>query len=666
MTRRTSLTRIAAGALLAAASPATAQEQPDTVRLEPVVVTAARLATPLAEAPGSVTVITRAELQQRNVRLVADALRLVPGVAVAQSGGPGALTSVFMRGGESDYVQVLVDGVQVNDPGGAYDWAHLRTEDIDRIEIARGPASVLYGSDAVSGVVQVFTRSGGTPRVEAGVSTRRGDRPGSAGVFTTHAADASVTGTTRPASWTAGGLAYGVTVSSLRSNGLYAFNSDYGNTQASGRLQLTRARGDVGVTVRHTDNEYHYPTSGSGAVVDRNQFATGRTLSLGADAGYRAAARLELRLLATSHSNDTRTENPPDADGDGSFWGTGEQQRRKLDGRLNWTLPRRGMVVTTGVEREWQGAETAFESVSDWGEFSDASDESRRNTGWYAQLHGPVVRGVTATLGARLDDNSAFGRFTTGRAALSWIPAAGVRLHGSAGTAFKEPTFFENFATGYTRGNPDLEPEEARSWEAGVEYALAGDRVSLSATRFDQRFRNLIQYSFTTPTPTSPNYRNVGGARAHGFELGARATAGSASVVATHTRTSTRVTDAGFDSDAAFQQDLRLLRRPAHHSMASLALAAPAGVGLLIDVRHVGARDDLDFTDPALWSGIRTVLPAYTAVDAGVESALLRRAGGSADLTLRVRNLFDERYAEIFSFPAPGRVFELGVRASMR
>jgi vitamin B12 transporter len=153
----------AVAALLIAASAAAAQ-QPDTLRLKQIVVTATRLPISIADAPGSVSVLYGDELLAAGIRTVPDALRLVPGVAVAQSGGLGGITSLFMRGGESDYVQVLVDGVQMNLPGGSFNWAHLRTEDIDRIEIVRGPASVLYGSDAVAGVVQIFTRAGGTRR----------------------------------------------------------------------------------------------------------------------------------------------------------------------------------------------------------------------------------------------------------------------------------------------------------------------------------------------------------------------------------------------------------------------------------------------------------------------------------------------------------------------
>jgi vitamin B12 transporter len=659
---------VLAAIALAAAANGAAQVPQDTFRLAPVVVTATRLPTPLAEAPGSITVLYGEEMRQRGTRMVVDALRLVPGVAVAQSAGPGALTSVFMRGGESDYVQVLVDGIQVNDPGGAFNWAHLRAEDVDRIEIVRGPASVLYGSDAVSGVVQIFTRAGGAPRVDVSASTRRGDKHDAGGAFTTHAFDATLAGSAAPASIRDGTLRYGVTASRLSSNGLYAFNSDYDNTTVSGRLQLMAPRGDFALTARAADNEYHYPTTGSGVVVNPNQFATGRSLGLGADAGVRLNRAVELRLLATSWANDTRTEDPPNESGGNSFWSTNDQQRRKLDARTNWSpLAGRGngLVITAGVEREWQSAVTELESISEWGDYVDATDEERQNTGWYVQLHTTPVPGVAATLGGRVDDNAAFGTFRTGRAALSWNPVAAARLHVAAGTAFKEPTFFENFATGFTRGNPDLRPEETRSWEAGAEYTgTAG--FGLSATFFDQRFRNLIQYTFMTATPTAPNYENVGGARAHGAELGVRALAGPVAATGSYTLTTTRVTDAGFGADVAFQQDLRLLRRPEHQAALGLAVAASPVLRGTADLRYVGARDDLDFTDPAEWSGIRTVLPAYTTLDLGAEYSLLRRGSTrNAALNFRVRNILDADYQEIFNFPSPGRVFEFGVRAGL-
>ena len=642
--------------MMTLAAPAAAQVT-DTVRLPDLVVTATRLETRVDAVPGSVTVIRGTDMRARGHRFVVDALRDAPGVSIAQSAGPGAQTSVFIRGGESDYVQVLVDGVQVNGPGGAFNWAHLRTEDIDRIEIVRGPASVLYGSDAVSGVIQIFTRAGGQPRIEAGVNSARGSRTIGDGAFDTHSFDASLTGRASVATGTA--LSYGVSGAYATSSGLYEQNSDYDNTNVSGRIRLDARRADVAVTTRYAENEYHYPTSGSGAVIDANQFATGSTWSLGVDAGASILDGVELRLLGTLYDTGSRTQNPPDAPDDGTFDSTSDQLRRALDARVNITLPR-DMVLTAGAEREWQEAQTAFESVGPGGTFTDETDDERANTGWYAQLHGSPIREVSITLGGRVDDNDAFGTFVTGRAAVSWRPVPSTRVHGSYGTAFKEPTFFENFATGFARGNPDLEPEHARSWEAGAELALGGSAV-LGATYFEQRFRNLIQFTFNTPTPDDPNYFNVGAARAHGAELTAAVGFGPVSASASYTLTRTRVSDDGFGEDPAFQEGRPLLRRPEHQASIAGSVALAESLSGRIQARWVGEREDLDFTDPAQFNGIRTTLEDYTVVDVTFDV----RMPHAIELTVGVRNLFDADYQEIFNFPTPGRVLHAGIRARL-
>src|SRR6185295_15322133 len=139
----------------------TVQQPQDTVTLNPVVVTGTRVPMPLNNVSSAVTVLRGADLAIRGIRSVADALQLVPGASIVESGSFGAQTSLFMRGGESDYTKVLLDGVPLNQPGGSIDLANLTTDNIDRIEIVRGPASVLYGSDAMTGVVQIFTKQGG-------------------------------------------------------------------------------------------------------------------------------------------------------------------------------------------------------------------------------------------------------------------------------------------------------------------------------------------------------------------------------------------------------------------------------------------------------------------------------------------------------------------------
>ncbi|HEX2168197.1 MAG TPA: TonB-dependent receptor [Longimicrobiales bacterium] len=642
-----------------------AQEEPDTVKLRELVVTATRLETPIADAPGSITVLHGDALRSSGTRFLADALRAVPGVTLAQSAGPGALTSLFIRGGESDYVQVLIDGVQVNDPGGSFDWAHMRTEDIDRVEIVRGPASVLYGSDAVSGVIQIFTRTGGAPRVEAGMSGSRGDRhAGDTGSFDNHAYDASLTGRTAVPLGDDASVSYGLSGSRAGSTGLFALNSDYDHTSFSGRLSLDAARGELGLTTRLTVNEYHYPTNGAGLVVDRNQFSTGSSRSFGARAGYRISDAVDLRVLGTLHDTDAATRNPPDAEEIDRYWSTTDQRRTSLDAHVNVGVPL-ASVLTVGAEREWQQARTASESVSEFGTFTDSTDEQRHNTGWYAQLHGSPFSAVSLTVGARVDDNEKFGTFRTGRAALSWRPLEMLRLHGSFGTAFREPTFFENFATAYSRGNPDLEPEHTRSRDIGAEYVAFGGAVAVGATWFDQRFRNLIQYTFDTPAPDAPNYYNIGAARAHGIEVSASAAVRAFNATASYTRTATRVTDDGFGEDLAFQEGESLLRRPRHQAAVNASVQLGDAAAARFGARYVGEREDLDFTDPAQWSGIRTTLDAYTVVDAGMTYALVHGSRRSVDLSAGIRNLFDRAYQEIHNFPAPGRVIYLGLRAGL-
>src|SRR5213592_1212425 len=150
------------------------QQPQDTVVLKPVVVTATRVPVAADLVASAVTVLRGADLVARGVRTVADALETVPGATIVETGSFGGQTSLFMRGGESDYVKVLLDGVPLNQAGGGIDLANITTDNVDRIEIVRGPASVLYGSDAMTGVVQIFTKTGAASRTRLGAELRGG------------------------------------------------------------------------------------------------------------------------------------------------------------------------------------------------------------------------------------------------------------------------------------------------------------------------------------------------------------------------------------------------------------------------------------------------------------------------------------------------------------
>ncbi len=652
----------------AAAAPrrAAAQEPADTFALPGLVVTATRLPTRAEATPVAVSVVTGAELRARGIVTVADALRTLPGVAVAQPPLEGGVSSLFIRGGESDYVKVLVDGVPANGPGGAYDFSHLTTDDVERIEVVRGPASVLYGSDAVTGVVQIFTREGaGPPRVAALVRTAVADRldvPGAPapGRYATTEWSARASGGGSVAS-------YSVEGSRLHAGEAYAFNSAYGRNVVSARLALRPDPAtDASLTLRRTGTDYHYPTDGAGALVDRNQADRGSFLTLGLDAGHRFGEDAEARLLLGTDETADHFRDPPDGPADtlGYFAYTSDAKvyRRSADLRLNLRAAA-GTILTVGAALEREHERSSSLSGSQYGPSADSQVVGRWNRAGYAQLLTRGSGGITLDGGLRLDDNQGFGRFLTWRAGATWRLAEGTRLRAAAGTAFKEPTFYETYARGYVTGNPDLEPERSRSLEGAIGQRALGGRLDLEATLFRQRFHGLVQYDPSPSDPGTPNYYNLGAARADGLEVSARATLRPDLLVSgSFTRLSTAVIDQGIGGDPSFTEGQPLLRRPASSGSLTGEWRLPGGGRLAATMLLVGRRADLDFsTYPAR----RVTLPAYTRVDLAAERPLLGTARGRPALALRLRveDLLGTPYRDVYNFPPRSRSISLGLSA---
>jgi vitamin B12 transporter len=651
MVMETRMVGLVAGALLGVgvAGEAAGQQAPDSTLLAPIVVTATRVPTPIDRVAQRVTVLRGRELRAAGITSVVDALQGVPGLSVVRTGSLGGSVSVFVRGGESDYVKVLVDGVPVNEPGGAYDFAHLTLDNVERIEVVRGPVSVLYGSDAVSGVVQVFTRSGGR-RLAAGAR---------AGTYGTLELDAEVAGGTAAAG-------FGLAARWTGSDGLYAFNNRYDNRALSGRVHVAPdERTTVALTLRVTDADFHYPTDGAGNAVDQNQHQLTDVTTVAVDVSRQLSDRIEARLTLTGNEIgggfDDAPDGPSDTLGFYAFRSQRDVARRGADVRVHARLADPVTLIVGGAF-EHERERSTSRSESEFGPFESATDASRRNGAGYVQLAGDAGP-ASASVGVRLDENQRFGTFVTYRAGASVALAAGLRAFGSAGSSYKAPLFFEQFGGSFVIGNPDLDPERATSWDAGLEQALLGGRVRASATYFSQRFADLIQYTGVPAEPDGPNYVNIAGASADGVELEARATlAPGLSFGASYTHLRTEVTDAGTlpADDAVFRLGGRLLRRPTHaiafHGSARISRGVVSGA-----VRWVGERADAEF--PA----IRVTLPAHTVVDLGGELGLPRVAPGlpAMVLTARVENLLAEAYQEVHGFPARGRTVLVGGRVRM-
>lgn len=645
---------IASVLMLATAPLATlpAQDSPDTTALSPVIVTAGRVPTAATVSDASTTVITGAELRAHGAVTLVDALRTVPGIMLGQTAGPGSQASLFLRGGNSNFAKVLIDGVPVNAPGGALDVSTLTTDNIDRIEVLRGPASVQYGSDAMTGVIQVFTRRDPGSSLAASVADRDRQYDVAAGT----AASRGLGGSARLRAALGGGL--------HRGRGFLPFNNAYRNATGNALAAIAGARGEATLNAAWGDARYHYPTTGGGTPTDSNAFTGSSRLTLGATGVWQAAERLAAHVQLARADTRAISDDQPDAAGDSlGFYSRsrGRAVRQSANLQLVATLP---ATVTTllgaAVERQRMQSRgwSRFQSYP-----ADASsfDEARTNRAVYAQLSAGRAR-LTGDVGARRERLASGRMVNTGRVALASeiVPATVIRA--SVATAFKEPAFDEMFDGPFSVGARDLRPERSRSRELGAESRFAGGRVTLGATVFDQRFSDLVQYRIVDHSvdPLTPDYYNVVAARSKGWELEGRlAPIAPLALHGSWSLLETEVTNEGNGGFGAVANGKPLLRRPRRIAAADAILRMRRAT-LSAKVDRIGARDDYDYGYP----GGRVRLAPYTLLAAAAELPVVGRsaAGWGLALTARGENLTNRAYQNVYGFATPGRVLFVGLR----
>lgn len=623
----------------------------DTARLKTVVVSASKVPQPASVLTQPVTVLSGEDLRARGVTRVSDALREAPSVSIVQSGSYGGLTSLFLRGGESRYAKVLIDGVPVNASGGSFDFSHLTTDNIDRIEIVRGPASVLYGADAVTGIVQIFTRRPTSSRASAGV---RG------GTYRSLDVDGDVSATGGLGGFTAGGAHHST-------DGILPFNNEYKNGTLSSSANIGRPDiGDVKVSARYTTAEFHYPTDFVGQPVDTNSYRVQHRLTVGLDAGHNFSTGVQAHLLAGSNDVIDLTEDIAVP-----FGSTTQEHsafrtrgyRRNVEGRVALFLPAAStLTVGATYEKEHENSESGAGPVGPPLTFQGTFDASRHTVAYYSELLGNPVERVSYTLSGRVDDNSDYARFATYRAGVNLGLFPSLRLRVSLSNAFNAPAFSQLRPTAFTVGSPDLRPEKSRSAEVSVIGSYNQDAVQLTATYFAQRFEDLIQFVSGAPPDFRGSFANLTGASSNGaeFEL-ALAPASILRTTASYTIVEPKVTkiDPGYEGGDHVGD--ALLRRPTHSGSMVASLGLHSGLNLGAAINYVGKRPDMDFSQ---FPSPRVTLPAYTKVDLSAEFPIPVFSERSVSITARVENVFDKQYQEVLNYAAPGRTFLLGGRWS--
>ena len=589
---------------------------------EPIVITGTRTDIPLDQAPASTSVVTSQDIEEKQIERVADALREVPGLSVVQSGAPGQLTSVFTRGLRSEHTQVLLDGIPVNQGlQGAFNFADLTTDDLDHIEVVRGPQSTLYGPRALAGAIQIFTKRG-----DSNPTFMFSAEGGSYGTF-------------REAFESEGKIEqvdYSLGLSRL----------DTDNARPNNQYRLTSAIADIGWSPDTTLRigsliTYSLADTGNPNTISDpkplDNFLTERWL-IGPHIDWQPVEWWDHHLIV-SYDHE-RQLNDPNQDG---FVGPTRAlfERTQVDYQ-NDLRPTSWLTVTSGFfySRLNAGQERPFIS-QDFGPQPRLVSDHTQETGVFAQLTLTPCENLIFVSGGRFDHFNQFGDVWTWREAASYlIRQTDTTVHASVATGFSPPSsqdkiFGMNFG---------LEPERDLGWDAGIEQRFWNKRITLGATYFHNDLSNVIGFNGLFET------LNLGKARTQGVECELRARPfDELELVATYTYLDTEKLGA---ADVSQPPGARLPRRPRHEAYVSASYLWWKKLRTTFSAKWVSAREELNFGGPNF------DIEDYSFVNFAAEYEI------NAHLSVfgRVDNLTNEHYAEVFGFPALGRAVYGGVK----
>jgi len=586
---------------------------------EPVVVSATRFDIPLDQSPSSVSVIDSGDIAHKQIERVSDALREVPGLAVVQTGSPGQLTSVFMRGLPSQDMQVLLNGVPINQGlAGQFDFANLTTDDIDRIEIARGPQSTIYGPHALAGVVQIFTRQGSGP---PGITLSE-----EGGTYDTFRETVQSDGKL-------GDFDYSLGASRLDTDNARP-NNNYRNTSGImdvGFSPTEQAR--IGSLFIYSESETGNP----------NTIFNPKPIDHFLTEKWFIAPHIDLQIddwwehkLIIDYDHERQVNNPNQ---DGFVPGTtfvGATRalftRTTIDYQ-NDLRPTSWLTVTSGFffYRVEAGQERPFVTQA-FGPQPKFISDFTREIGGFLQATVDIDNFVFVA-GGRLDNFNQFGDVWTYRVASSYkIDKTDTTLHASVATGFSPPSSQDKIFG----MNPGLRPEKDFGYDAGIEQRLWDRRVTVGATYFHNDLSNVVGFNGQFRT------LNLGAAETQGVETELRATPiTDLDLRASYTYLEAEKTD---NANIAQPQGSRLPRRPRNEVYVSGSYLWCKKFRTTIEAKFVNAREELNFGGPNF------DIEDYDFINLAAEYEI----NPHMSLFGRVDNLTGEHYAEVFGFPALG------------
>lgn len=637
-----------------------------TVRLhlatasETVVVTATRTPSAAENTGSSVSTLESQQLETMQPSASNDAIRFLPGAVINTAGQRGGLSSLFVRGGDSTYNKVIVDGVTINEPGGTFDFGTLPLTEANRMEFLRGAQSTLYGSDAMTSVVQVFTRTGSTPSPELRFGADGGN-------FSTANGFGSLAGAH-------GIFDYNLFADQFNTDGS-GINNAYSdsleganlgaalNHEVSLRVHLRHSNSHTGLPGEWSFNGYDPLVNVNGANIllppDPNEWAQLNSLLGNVELNVSTPSGWQHRFSAFDYLyryNDVNLYG--DADRASPLFGQFDFPDHEYD-NIN-----RGGFEYQGdyAERAWARSTFGYRIENENGFVGSLGAQThgqRLDQDIYFQQQ--IVWGrLSAVAGGRFVNNSAFGNIGVPRVALTLLALhggetfSGTRLRFSYATGFKEPRLEETFAgPPYSVPNPGLQPEHVRAFEAGFQQDFLRGKYSLSATYFNNLFHDQINYETVNPATFVGEYFNVNQAFAQGAEVELQAKLRPRVLLdSSYTYTSTQILDDPAPIDSQYNVGRPLLRRPKHSASTLLSYLGNRW-GANLSGSFVGRRPDDDF------DGFNIDHAAgYVRADFGGWYAIRPRITAYAN----VGNALDRRYNEVVGYPALPINFRAGFR----
>ena len=617
----------------------------DVQVLEPVVVSATKTPVPLRQVTSAVEVWTEEDLQQRQIKTVVEALRLTQGTAVLQNGGPGGTAHVRIRGGSSQQTLVFVDGAIVNSAmSGGFNFPHLTSDNIEKIEIVRGAQSTLWGADAMGGVISITTKRGQGPP-KAGVFFEYGS-------FNTLREGGYVSGSKGPVDFSFALSRWDTTgISQVNDRRGATERDDYRNWQASSRLGMVLPRdGRLDFNFRWWNASLDIDSSfGPSDVIkarnDSEQFIfSGQyrqsltdwwihvlTLSRSQDAGLFVPGTLQ-RNLSTG-----MTSVP--------FGGPNETRvlANRIESQHDFRL-HQSVTLTAGYQFREQLGE------NDTG----LSEKIVSSHAGFSQMQFNLFDRFLATAGVRHDGYNVFEDATTYRITGGYLlKETDTKIRSSYATGFRAPTINELFWPDF--GNPDLQPEKNQSFDVGVDQTLFADRVTISGGYFWNRYRDLIQTIQSAARCGTGSFGanycpvNVASAKTQGCE-------GLVNIVIVQDQPWAKRLELKGQYTLTLTRDLmtnaRLRRWPVNQASFSLYYQPMDAVNTILDFRFVGEQYN--------GSGNAQPVGSFEVVNLAVNYEI----SDQFQAYVRVDNLFDEEYEEILFFGTPGRSVFWGIRAN--